>query len=558
MRPYTFLAAISLFFALGSAAQPKYVNPVLYSDYSDPDVEAVNGEFWFTSSSFNCVPGLQILHSYNLVDWDIVGAALPASSPYWDDVVAHPDHGNSVWAPSIRYRKSNGRFYIFWGDADRGVFQVNTDDPRGAWTDPVCVLKGKGLIDACPLFDDNGRVYMVHGWAGSRAGFKSALCVCELDAECTRVISEQVLVFDGNKNDNLTVEGPKFYKHDGWYWIFAPAGGVKTGWQLALRSKSPYGPYEWKRVCEAADPADVASGRAVGTNAPHQGGWVPDCEGKYWFMHFEDREAWGRIVHLQPMEWTSDGWCVIGNDVDGDGIGEPVRSWTMPASVKDAGAVALSGVCTEADFTHPYIPLNWQWHGQPSVDWAMTNPAGGTLRLNCIVHQEGWRNLWDTSNLLLEKVVGPATELTSKLVFRPSYPGDRSGMIVMGHSYGTIEMYYDGETVQLQRRDCRVASEGAAEQVLASLPLATEKIADDIQYCTVYLRVRIEDQPSRKGVNVWPPVVQCTFSYSLDGKKYKPFGPVFIASPGHWIGAKVGYFATADIKKNDGGSVEIH
>lgn len=558
MKYTIFSALLALCLSINMAGQPKYQNPVLHSDYSDPDVECVNGEFWFTSSSFNCVPGLQILHSYNLVDWEIVGAALPAQSPYWDGVIAHPDHGNSVYAPSIRYRKSNGRFYIFWGDPDRGVFQVNTDDPCGTWTDPVCVLEGKGLIDACPLFDEDGRVYMVHGWAGSRAGFKSALCVCELDSDCTRTISEQVLVFDGNRNDNLTVEGPKFYKKDGWYWIFAPAGGVKTGWQLAMRSKSVYGPYEWKRVCEAADPEDVASGKAAGTKAPHQGGWVEDCEGHAWFMHFEDREAWGRIVHLEPMEWTADGWCIIGKDVDGDGIGEPVKSWTMPASVKSGAALGLSGVATNADFTHPYIPLNWQWHGQPSISWAMTNPADGTLRLNCIVHEDGWKNLWNTSNLLLEKVIGPSMELTSMLSFRPSYPGDRAGMLVMGHSYGTIEMYYDGEQVLLQRRDCNKASSGAAEEVLASIPLETEKIARNIQYCTVYLRVKIEDQTSRKGVEAWPPVVHCTFSYSLDGKKFKELSPSFVASAGHWIGAKVGYFATADIKKNDGGSVEIH
>lgn len=546
MKHFAFTVFLTFALAATATGQKKYVNPVLFSDYSDPDVECVDGEFWFTSSSFNCVPGLQILHSYNLVDWDIVGAALPASSPYWDDVVAHPDHGNSVWAPSIRYRRSDGRFYIFWGDADRGVFQVNTDDPRGAWTDPVCVLKGKGIIDPCPLFDEDGRVYMVHSWAGSRAGFKSALCVCELDVDCTRTISEQVLVFDGNRSDDLTVEGPKFYKKDGWYWIFAPAGGVKTGWQLAMRSRSVYGPYESRRVCETADPEDVASGKAAATKAPHQGGWVEDSKGQYWFLHFEDCEAWGRIVHLEPMEWTSDGWCVIGKDVDGDAVGEPVKSWTMPSSVRETASAGLSALSTENDFTHPYIPLNWQWHGQPSLDWAMTHPAQGSLRLNCIVHEPGWKNLWNTSNLLLEKVVGPSMELNAKLVFRPSYPGDRTGMVVMGHDYGTLELYYDGENVLLQRRDCLKASSGTPEKVIATIPMECETVSEGISYCTVYLRVKIEGD------------VRCTFSYSLDGRKYRKLDPAFVGSAGHWIGAKVGYFATADIKRNDGGSVEIH
>lgn len=596
-----------------AAAQGRYTNPVLNSDYSDPDVECVSGEYWMTASSFNCVPGLQILHSTDLVNWTIVGAALPAGSPYWDAAVASPDHGNAVWAPAIRFRESDGLFYIFWGDPDRGIFQVHSEDPRGSWSDPVCVIAGRGLIDPCPMFDEDGRVYLVHAWAGSRAGFKSVLNVCELDAQCTRAIGEQVLVFDGNKNGNLTVEGPKFYKHDGRYWIFAPAGGVKTGWQLAMRADSPYGPYEWRRVCEAASEADVSAGRAAPTRAPHQGGWVADAEGQYWFLHFEDRYAWGRVVHLQPMSWTADGWCVIGSDTDGDGIGEPVSSWTLPAVSKrfdftanhilphavpaDRGAVSALEAGT--GFSGPAIPLNWQWHGMPGVDWAMPNPTDGCLRLNCLVHSDGWRNLWDTPNLLLEKIVGPTTELTSKLVFRPAYAGDRAGLVVMGLDYSTLELYYDGGQVYLQRRDCQDADSGSAERITESIPIQTILTSESFPqlsiqsdagkaYCTVYVRVSIADRKStepsarkaeRKStssssqkadsksarsssdwtpvVGDWPPVVECRFAYSLDGRRFKDLGPVFTAREGQWIGAKAGFFATADIRRNDGGSVEL-
>jgi len=545
------------------AAQGRYTNPILNSDYSDPDVECVDGEYWMASSSFNCVPGLQILHSTDLVEWEIVGAALPADSPYWDGALARPDHGNAVWAPSIRFRRSDGRFYIFWGDPDRGIFQVSADDPRGRWSDPVCVIAGRGMIDPCPLFDDDGRVYLVHAWAGSRAGFKSVLNVCELDAGCTRAVGEQVLVFDGNKNGNLTVEGPKFYKHGGRYWIFAPAGGVKTGWQLALRADTPYGPYEWRRVLETADGADVAVGRAAPTQAPHQGGWVSDSAGDFWFLHFEDRYSWGRVVHLQPMSWTADGWCIIGSDVDGDGIGEPVSSWKRPASQSnthidrshtpaEANCRPVGAVETGTGFTGTAIPLNWQWHSRPEADWAMPNPSEGCLRLNCIVNRDGWRNLWDTPNLLLEKITGPSTELTAKLVFRPAYPGDRAGLAVFGLDYATMELYYDGSQVFLQRRECTDAEGGSAERTLASEPLAVTLSEAGKPYCTVYMRVSIAD--SGDG---WPPVAGCSFSYSLDGRRFRPLGPVFTAREGQWIGAKAGFFATAEIKKNDGGSVEV-
>ena len=549
------IAAFLLSALLALSGPGKYTNPVLNSDYSDPDVIRVGEDYWMTSSSFNCVPGLQILHSSNLVDWDIVGAALPEGSPYWSGALSCPDHGNAVWAPAIRYRESDGRFYIFWGDPDRGIFQVSTDNPRGKWTDPVCVIPGKGLIDSCPLFDEDGKVYLVHAWAGSRAGFKSVLNVCELNSDCTRAISGQVLVFDGNRNGNLTVEGPKFYKRDGWYWIFAPAGGVKTGWQLAMRSKSPYGPYEWKRVCEAADAADIAAGKAAATRAPHQGGWVEDIDGRSWFLHFEDRHAWGRVVHLQPMEWTPNGWCIIGKDVDGDGIGEPVDSWEMPAAPAEC---ELSGEAAGTGFTGISIPLNWQWHADPQVDWAMANPSEGCLHLNCIPHCEGWKNLWNTPNMLLEKVVGPVTELSSKMEFKPSYEGDRAGLAVMGLDYGTIEMYWDGEKLFLQRRECMNADQGQEETVLESIPLETVTSESGLPYCTVWLRVNVHDKAAGKGQEVWPPVVECTFSYSLDGRKFKTFGPSFIAKEGQWIGAKAGFFATAEIKKNDGGYVEVY
>lgn len=525
-----------------------------------------------TSSSFNCVPGLQILHSADLVEWEIAGAALPADSPYWDGTLESPDHGNGVWAPSIRFRESDGLFYIFWGDPDRGVFQVHSKDPAGRWSDPLCVIEGRGLIDPCPLFDNDGRVYLVHAWAGSRAGFKSVLNVCELDASCTRAIGEQILVFDGNKNGNLTVEGPKFYKHDGRYWIFAPAGGVKTGWQLALRSDSPYGPYEWRRVCETAGAADVAAGRAASTRAPHQGGWVSDAAGRYWFLHFEDRYAWGRVVHLQPMSWTEDGWCIIGVDADGDGIGEPVSSWIRPAPAAQAQIAPeaseesddsqysplrasnpnVGATETRTGFTGTAIPLNWQWHGRPGLDWAMPNPSEGCLRLNCIVHKEGWRNLWDTPNLLIEKIVGPSMELTAKLVFRPTYEGDRAGLTVMGLDYSTLELYYDGQNVFLQRRKCRDADSGAKEDIMESIRMQVVMSDAGKPYSTVYVRVSIREDPG-----TWPPVVLCDYSYSLDGKRFHHTGQPFTAREGKWIGAKAGFFATADVMKNDGGSVEI-
>ena len=293
-----------------------YVNPVINADYSDPDACAVDGNFYMTASSFNCTPGLPILHSTDLVNWRIINYAIKDVEPA--DYYASPRHGKGVWAPSIRHH--NGEFYIYWGDPDFGIFMVKTKDIYGEWEKPVLVKAGKGMIDPCPLWDEDGKVYLAHAWAGSRAGFNSIITVCEMNSEGTAIVSAPVMVFDGNDGTNHTIEGAKFYKRNGYYYIFAPAGGVATGWQLVLRSKSVYGPYE-PRIVMAHGKTDI--------NGPHQGAWVDTPSGESWFLHFQDKGAYGRVLHLNPMEWKSD-WPVIGIDNDGDGCGDPVTAYRKP------------------------------------------------------------------------------------------------------------------------------------------------------------------------------------------------------------------------------------
>lgn len=163
-----------------------YKNPVINADYSDPDVVCVGDDYYMTASSFNCIPGLPILHSKDLVNWEIIGHAVTKLQP--ESEFDQPSHGNGVWAPCISYH--NGEFYIYWGDPDYGVFMVKTKDPAGKWDDPVCVIPGKGMIDTSPLWDEDGRVYLVNGWANSRNRFASVITVRELNADGTKAISD--------------------------------------------------------------------------------------------------------------------------------------------------------------------------------------------------------------------------------------------------------------------------------------------------------------------------------------------------------------------------------
>ena len=171
-----------------------YTNPVLHADYSDPDVVRVGNDFYMTASSFNCVPGLPVLHSKDLVNWNLIGYALNRLMP--EEFFSKPQHGKGVWAPCIRYH--NNEFYIFYPDPDFGIYMVKAKQPTGPWSEPVLVKSGRGLIDPSPLWDDDGKAYLVHAFAGSRAGIKSLLVIQSMSPDGTTMMNDEVMIIDGH------------------------------------------------------------------------------------------------------------------------------------------------------------------------------------------------------------------------------------------------------------------------------------------------------------------------------------------------------------------------
>lgn len=509
-----------------------YTNPVLNADYSDPDlcVGASGEDFYFTASSFNCIPGLPILHSRDLVNWTIVGHALKELEP--KEIFDRPAHGMGVWAPSIRYNR--GYYYIYWGDPDYGVFMVRSKDPAGEWEKPVLVIEGKGMIDTTPLWDEDGRCYLVNGWAGSRAQFKSVLTVRELSADGTKAISNPVIVYDGNNEDH-TCEGPKFYKRDGWYWILCPAGGVKQGWQLAMRSRSPYGPYERKVV--------MAQGNTT-VNGPHQGGWVHTKQGEDWFMHFNDRGAYGRVVYLQPVDWST-GWPVMGKAKKGSYCGEPYTTYRMP----NVGSVQPIENPVESDeFNATTLGMQWQWHANYQQSWGMPTPFG-VFRLYTGKLDEGATSIWNAPNLLLQKTTADAFTATAKLRFAAKKDDQYVGLLMMGMDYSALVVKRAGGKFLLEQHTCHKADRGGAEKqtLLATLnPTDRDKIDyDPATYLDIYLRLTVAEG------------AKLTFAYSLDGKKFKPCGEQFQMREGKWIGAKFGFVAEEPAGKGLKGYADI-
>ncbi|GLB53176.1 glycoside hydrolase [Neptunitalea chrysea] len=496
-----------------------YKNPILYSDYSDPDVVKVGNDYYMTASSFNSAPGLPILHSTDMVNWELINHALPVIVP--EDHFKVPQHGNGVWAPSIRYH--NNEIYIYWGDPDFGIYMVKTKDPYGTWEAPVLVMEAKGAIDPCPLWDEDGKAYLVHAWAGSRAGVKSLLTVNKMNAEGTKVLDKGKHVFDGH-DAHPTVEGAKFYKRNGYYYIFAPAGGVPTGWQLILRAKNIYGPYEEKIVLEQG---------STKINGPHQGAWVDAPNGSSWFYHFQDVGAYGRIVHLQPVKWVNN-WPLMGIDYDKNGIGEPVTEFKKPVVSKKVMTPAETD-----EFENDSIGLQWQWNANPEVVWSAKLPGKSHLRLFSIKKPVETTNLWMVPNLLLQKFPAPDFKATTKVKLYPEEAeyGKSSGLIVMGMDYATLTLVKMKEGFTIQQNVALEANKGKPEVTIEELAIKTDE---------VYFRVTVSG-----------PDALCRFSYSLNGRKFKPIGKPFKAKEGKWVGAKVGLFSVSDPEVKRGGYADI-
>ena len=513
----------------------RYNNPIIHTDYSDPDVCRVDDDYYMTASSFNFFPGLPILHSRDLVNWQLVGAALTDYEYAFKPIASTKvQHGNGVWAPAIRWH--DGWFYIFCGDPDRGIFMVRTRDPRGEWEKPVWVYKGRGFIDPCPFWDEDGKAYLSHGVAGSRAGVKSVVFVAPMSPDGTKLTGPSRMVFDGHATQP-TIEGTKMYKRDGKYYIFAPAGGVKTGWQTVLRADNPLGPYEERIV--------MAPGEDT-INGPHQGAWVDTPQGSHWFIHFQDKGAYGRIVHLQPMVWNEDGWPVIGDDPDGDGCGLPVQSWEAPFGVTNIPYNEWDRHHNGSDFKPYGLPLEWQYPCVPSPYWHFALSNDG-IRLFSVLQKSKVNTLRDRKNLLAQKFPEERFKLFAKLTFVPHGDGlgEDAGMAVLGNDYAALRLVDKDASAELQYVVCKNADRDSTEQVT--------KITD-----LPYEDGRVEVWT---GIQVYPRLAEnevvARFSYSLDGRGYVKVPGSFVCAPGQWVGARFGFWCSRSKQKNDGGWLDV-
>jgi beta-xylosidase len=454
----------------------------------------VGDDYYLVASSFQCTPGLPILHSRDLVSWTIVGHALE-NLP--DPRYAEVRHGEGIWAPALR--EHAGTFYIFAPTPDEGIYVLTAPHPKGPWSPPKMLVAGKGLIDPCPLWDDDGKAYLVHAYARSRAGIRDRLRVRPMAPDASRLLGDGEIVFMQPERQP-TIEGPKFYKRNGWYYILAPAGGVPTGWQVALRSRNVFGPYEDRNV--------LAQG-TTSVNGPHQGALVETPRGEWWFLHFQDAWLYGRVVHLNPVSWVDD-WPMMGVRKQDQSPGEPVLVHKKPAGTSSRALLPQ----TSDEFDAPKLGLQWQWHANHERGWYSLSSKKGSLRL---FPQPTGDDLSRVPNLLLQKL--PATAFVAETVVRleGTAEGTRAGLTVMGLSHAAVVVEETGSEL---RASLVVDNAVVESRVMKRRPIV--------------LRVTMETG----GVS--------RFAVEAGDEKHA-FGREFSAVPGRWIGTKVGIFATAPL-----------
>ncbi len=449
------------------------------------------------------------LHSKDLINWEIVNHVyerLPLEK--YD----RPCHGEGSWAPAIRYH--NGMYYCYFCTPYDGLFVAKASDPRGDW-EMTQMLEVEKWEDPCPFWDEDGQAYLVHSI--HRGG---PAIIHKMSADGTRLLDNGVTVYHDAKA-NPVLEGMKMDKRDGWYYIFAPAGGVSNGWQTVLRSRNIYGPYEAKVVLHTGE---------NGINGPHQGGLVETQTGEWWFVHFQSKGPWGRIINLEPARWTDDGWIMIGEDTDNDGIGEPVLGYRKP-DVGDSFCPSVT-IQTSDEFSSEQLGLQWQWHANPDPSWFSLSAHPGHIRLKTISCPTEYGNLYYAGNLLLQKLPAPSFSATTSVATQFSTIGERAGLIIMGNEYSYIALIKG-------KNNNRISVVTGKNDKLAVTPVETaftEVTADNI-----WLKAQINSDAT------------CQYLYSLDGNDYHFLGGPCPVRSGTWIGAKVGIFASSpNVVPSDG------
>lgn len=392
-----------------------FTNPVIAADFPDPDVIRVGDTYYMVSTTMFVFPGVTVLKSKDLVNWEYCSNAAPRFDfhPCYD-LDGCNRYGHGQWATSIKYNK--GKFYLLFITLDEGGFLCSADKAEGPWE--IRKLP-KGFYDPGLFFDEDGRIYVAHGYG--------KISITELNADFSPK-GDDVHVFTGDIRGGL--EGMHVYKINGYYYLYGTYGGV-DGIQVALRSKNIYGPYEQKVVIKERTPGV--------TFGIHQGALIQTQTGEWWTMLFVDSGPFGRFPSLQPVTWVDD-WPMVGVD------GKAVVTCRKPDIGQEYPVAPLP---TSDEFNDRELGMQWGWNHNPDpAKWSL---RGGKLRLETV---KAVAALPEARNTLTQRPFANYDQSTptigvTKMAVSKMKDGDVAGLAVFQDPYAYIAIKQENGTKQL-------------------------------------------------------------------------------------------------------------
>ncbi|MCO8273896.1 family 43 glycosylhydrolase [Actinoplanes sp. TRM 88003] len=461
------------------ASAGTFTNPVVWQDFADGDIIRVGDAYYWSASNMHYSPGAPILRSYDLVNWEYAGHSVPRldfdSSAY--DLSGSRAYVKGVFASTMQYRRSNSTYYWIGCIEYNRTYVYTASAVDGTWTKRARL--NNCYYDAGLLIDDNDTMYVAYG--------NSTISVAQLSADgLSQVRSQQVFQTPSSVG---TLEGARFYKRNGYYyiWLTRPANG-----QYVLRSSSPFGPYEMKQVLLNL-PGPISGG-----GVPHQGGLVQTQNGDWYYMSFVDAFPGGRVPALAPINWSSDGWPVL-QTVNG--------AWgaTYPKPNISTSRTVQSMLPNET-FTGSTLGPRWEWNHNPDNSrWSLNN--GLQLQTATVTN-----DLYNARNTLTHRVQGPASTATIELDHSTMRDGDRSGLAMLRDTSAWIGVRRDnGQTRVVMTNGLTMNSSWATTGT------GSEQASAAVSGGRIWLRAQADVRPGSGR--------QATFSYSTDGVNFTRLGP---------------------------------
>lgn len=513
--------------AWGDLGNGYYNNPVLPADYSDPDVIRVGKDYYLITSTFVQSPGITVLHSEDLVNWEIIGAAVKDLTQIdkkynWDSMSGY---GRGIWAPCISYNPQNQRFYIHFGDPDFGMYMTYTDDIySNNWSDPQEVLKpdgtgfGAGWDDCGMLWDDNGQGYFAATHFAD--GYKDY--IFKIDQNGYQLQDEGVLVHQTDDGlytgSERNPEALKLFKKDGLYYFYhnGIAGGKRKA--FIMRSESIYGKHENGDLGTFENPGTfehIPYPIVEGTREPNQGNLIDiidDNGDTKWFFwtHQGSTDLDGRPNSLVPITWNSDGWPVAGYDdikKAGSMLWENIKKPISNSEIKRPQ--------TSDEFDSNELGLQWMWNCQPRNDYWSLTEREGFLRLKAFMPVKS-DSLDRAGNSLIQRMYRTdGNVVKTKMDISHMEDGEFAGLLyIMGSTTAGIGVNQANGIRQIRYK-------GKSDSL-------GEEIPSDVQY--VYLKSEWEN-----------PMLTRSY-YSFDGVTYKQFGEEFQIVKSNYRGGHIGFF----------------